>query len=207
MGLSTRKLNYQDANNKTVIKLYTSLNDIYTGKGMPITYKGETAYAPMVPVNDVYGTPIRVSDASGEYRIAYDTVGTVQQCDISESYYKYLSGSTQPTYTYGSTTFVVPYATTIHLLGKLDAMFGHYGVSGNKWQWDYIDTYVDDKRVARLDFRQSMGEYRQWFTIADLDIDVTAGTHILTLKLTHKCSSKDSHEAYVYQWKNTITLK
>lgn len=207
MGLSSIKLNYEDANNKTVIKLYTSLDDIYTGKGLPITYKGETVYAPIVPVNDFYGTPIRASDSSGEYRIAYDTVSATQQQDISTQYYKYLRGNTQQTYDYGSVTFVAPYATTIHLLGTVDAMFGHYGVSGDKWQHDWLDTYIDGKSVARFEFRQSKGEYRQWFTIINQDIQVGAGVHTITLKLTHKCSSKDSHEAYVYQWKNTITLK
>lgn len=207
MSLSSRVLNYEDANNKTVIKLYTSLNDIYTGKGFPIEYKGEILYAPLVPVNDIYGTSLRASDKNGEYRIAYDTVNKIQQSDITESYYKYLSGNTTQSYWYGRTTFAVPYATTIHLSGSIDAMFGHYGVSGDKWQYDYIDTYIDDNRVARYEFRQSHGEYRKWFNIADLDVEVGAGTHTLGLYLTHKCSSKDSHEAYVYQWKNTITLK
>ena len=54
MALSSRKLNYQDANNNITIKLYTSLSDIYTGKGLPITYKNETVYAPIVPTNDFY---------------------------------------------------------------------------------------------------------------------------------------------------------
>ena len=207
MALSSRKLNYQDANNNITIKLYTSLSDIYTGKGLPITYKNETVYAPIVPTNDFYGTPIRYSDKTGEYKIAYDTIGKVQQQDISESYYKYLSGNTTQSYWYGTTTFVVPYATTIHLYGRLDAMFGHYGVSGDKWQHDYLDTYIDGEMVARYEFRQSKGEYRQWFTIADLDVELGAGVHTLGLYLTHKCSSKDSHEAYVYQWQNTITFK
>ena len=207
MGLSSRKLNYEDANNKTVIKLYTSLGDIYTGKGLPITYKGETVYAPIVPVNDFYGTPLRVSDSSGEYRIAYDTVSKNQQQDISETFYKYLSGNTIQYAWYGRTTFVAPYATTMHLLSQVDAFIGHYGVTGDKWQYDYLDVYIDDNMVSRFEFRQSKGEYRQWFTLANKDIDVTAGLHTIGLYLTMKCSSKDSHEVNIYQWKNTITLK
>lgn len=207
MALSSRRLNYQDANNKTVIKLYTSLGDIYTGKGFPITYKGETVYAPIVPVNDFYGTPLRVSDSSGEYRIAYDTIGKTQQQDLSTAYYKYISGNTTHSEWYGYVTFVVPYATTVNIKSLLDAYIGHYDVKGDKWQVTYFDTYIDDNKVARYEFRQSQGEYRQWFTIMNQDLTLGAGVHTLGMYLIMDCSAKDSQELSIYQWKNTITLK
>lgn len=207
MALSTRKLNYEDANNKTVIKLYTSLSDIYTGKGFPIKYKGETLYAPIVPVNDVYGTPLRASDSSGEYRIAYDTVSNIQQEDLSDYYAMSIYGNTTHTAWYGSVSFVVPYPTIVNINSLLDSVIYHNGVKGDKWQWTYFDLYVDDEMVKRYEFRQSMGEYRKWHSIANIDLELGAGTHIISLHLTMDCSNKDSQHVYIYQWKNTITLK
>ena len=207
MGLSTRKLNYEDANNKTVIKLYTSLSDIYTGKGFPIEYKGETLYAPLVPVNDVYGTPLRASDSSGEYRIAYDTVANIQNEDIATYFYKGISGNTTYSTWYGQVPFVVPYPTNVNIKSLVESAIYHNDVKGDKWQVTYFDIYVDDNRVHRYEFRQSMGEYRKWHDLSNIDIELSAGTHILGLYLTMDCSSKDTQHVYIYQWKNTITLK
>lgn len=207
MSLSNRVLNYQDANNKTVIKLYTSLDDIYTGKGFPIEYKGEILYAPIVPVDDVYGTPLRVSDESGEYRIAYDTVAPVQDTDLSEYFYKKIKNNTTYKTWYGKVSFVVPYPTTINIKSLLDSAIYHNDVDGDKWQVTHFDIYVDSEQVHRYSFRQSMGESRRWRNIADIDLELNAGSHLLGLYLTMDCSSKDTQHLYIYQWKNTITLK
>ena len=207
MALSNRVLNYQDSVNKSVIKLYTSLNDIYTKRGFPIEYKGEMLYAPLVPLDDVYGTPLMASDSNGEYRIAYDTVSTVQQEDLSEYYYKKISGNTTYKTWYGKVSFVVPYPTTININSLLDSAIYHNGVDGDKWQVTYLDIYIDEVMVNRYEFRQSKGESRRVRNIANIDIDLDAGTHTLGLYLTMDCSSKDTQHVYIYQWKNTITLK
>lgn len=207
MALSNRTLNFQDANNKITIKLYTSLDDIYSGKGMPIEYRGEKVYAPLVPVDDIFGTPLKFSDSTGEYRIAYDTVSSVQQEDVSEYYYKKISGNTTYTTWYGKVSFVVPYATTININSLLDSAIYHNDVSGDKWQVTYLDLYIDEDMVNRYEFRQSKGESRRVRNIANIDLDLDAGTHILGLYLTMDCSSKDTQHVYIYQWKNTITLK
>lgn len=206
MSLSTRKLNYEDANNQIVIKLYTSLDDIYTGKGLPIEYKDETLYAPIVPVDDLYGSPLRVSDENGEHRIAYDTVTKVQQQDLSDYYYKGISGNTTYSEWYGKVPFRVPYTTTVNINSVIDSAIYHNDVKGDKWQWTYMDIYVDDEQVSRYEFRQSMGEYRKWHNLADIDIELNAGSHILGMYLTMDCSNKDTQHVYIYQWKNTITL-
>ena len=207
MSLSNRKLNYEDSINKTVIKLYTSLDDIYTSKGLPIEYKGEVVYAPLVPLDDVYGTPLRVSDDSGDYRIAYDTVSKLQEADLSDYFAQSISGNTTYSQWYGRVPFVVPYSTTVNIQSLVDSVIYHNGVKGDKWQWTYFDLYVDDEYVSRYEFRQSMGEYRKWHNIANIDLELSAGTHILGMYLTMDCSDKDSQHVYIYQWKNTITLK
>ena len=46
-----------------------------------------------------------------------------------------------------------------------------------------------------------------WVNIANIDLELSAGTHILGMYLTMDCSKKDTQHVYIYQWKNTITLK
>ena len=83
--LSNRRLYYKAGNSNIVIKTYTSLSDIYTGKGLPIQYKGETVYAPLVSLSDIYSSPIRVTKNGETLAVAYDTVGKVQRQDFNNT--------------------------------------------------------------------------------------------------------------------------
>lgn len=204
MSLSSRVLNYQDANNKTVIKLYTSLNDIYTGKGLPIEYKGEIVYAPLVPYNDVLGTPIKVSDETGDYKIAYDTVGDVQSYYSNKVTEISLSGDSTQEKTHDSYTVYAPYSGKYKLVSKFRGGQNGWGYSGDKWQWAYFYLDVDNTNIKRLELRRSQG--MGWKTLYDGEIELTGGTHIITMRIFGKCSSKDSHLTACYEWDNVLTI-
>ncbi len=204
MALSTRKLNYEDANNKTVIKLYTSLSDIYTGKGFPIKYKGETLYAPIVPVNDVYGTPLRVSDSSGEYKIAYDTVSKNQSYYSNKVTEISLSGNRTEEKTHDSFSIYAPYSGKYKLVSKFRGGQNGWGYSGNKWQYANFYLDVDTENIVTKEYRRSQG--MDWKTLFDGEIELTGGTHIITMRMFGKSSSKDSHLTACYEWDNTLTI-
>lgn len=204
MGLSSRKLNYEDANNKTVIKLYTSLSDIYTGKGFPIEYKGETLYAPIVPVNDVYGTPLRASDNSGEYKIAYDTVSKTQSYYSNKVTEISLSGNSTQSKTHDACSVYAPYTGKYRLVSKFRGGQNGWGYSGDKWQYANFYLDVDNENIVTKEYRRSQG--MGWKTLFDGEIELTGGTHIITMRMFGKCSSKDSHLTGCYEWDNTLTI-
>lgn len=204
MALSTRKLNYEDANNKTVIKLYTSLSDIYTGKGFPIEYKGETLYAPIVPVNDVYGTPLRASDNSGEYKIAYDTVSKTQNYYSNKVTEISLSGNSTQSKTHDACSIYAPYNGKYKLVSKFRGGQNGWGYSGDKWQYANFYLDVDNENIVTKELRRSQG--MGWKTLYDGEIELTGGTHIITMRMFGKCSSKDSHLTACYEWDNTLTI-
>ena len=204
MGLSSRKLNYEDANNKTVIKLYTSLSDIYTGKGFPIEYKGETLYAPIVPVNDVYGTPLRVSDNSEEYKIAYDTVSKTQSYYSNKVTEISLSGNSTQSKTHDACSVYAPYTGKYRLVSKFRGGQNGWGYSGDKWQYANFYLDVDNENIVTKEYRRSQG--MGWKTLYDGEIELTGGTHIITMRMFGKCSSKDSHLTACYEWDNTLTI-
>lgn len=204
MALSTRKLNYEDANNKTVIKLYTSLSDIYTGKGFPIEYKGETLYAPIVPVNDVYGTPLRASDNSGEYKIAYDTVSKTQNYYSNKVTEISLSGNSTQSKTHDACSVYAPYTGKYKLVSKFRGGQNGWGYSGDKWQYANFYLDVDNENIVTKELRRSQG--MGWKTLYDGEIELTGGTHIITMRMFGKSSSKDSHLTACYEWDNTLTI-
>lgn len=204
MSLSNRVLNYQDANNKTVIKLYTSLDDIYSGKGLPIDYKGELLYAPIVPVEDVYGTPLWASDETGEYKIAYDTVSKEQDYYSNKVTEISLSGNRTQEKTHDSFSIYAPYNGKYKLVSKFRGGQNGWGYSGNKWQYAYFYLDVDNTNIKRLELRRSQG--MGWKTLYDGEIELTGGTHIITMRMFGKCSSKDSHLTACYEWENAITM-
>ena len=204
MALSNRKLNYEDANNKTVIKLYTSLSDIYTGKGFPIEYKGETLYAPIVPVNDVYGTPLRASDNSGEYKIAYDTVSKTQNYYSNKVTEISLSGNSTQEKTHDACSIYAPYNGKYKLVSKFRGGQNGWGYSGDKWQYANFYLDVDNENIVTKEYRRSQG--MGWKTLYDGEIELTGGTHIITMRMFGKSSSKDSHLTACYEWDNTLTI-
>ena len=204
MALSTYKLNYQDANNKAIIKLYTKLGDIYTGKGFPIAYKGNTLYAPLVPHTDVYATPIKVSNSSGEYSIASDTVGKTQTYYSNKVTEISLSGNNTQEKVHGAITFVAPKSGKYHLKVRFRGGQNGWGYSGDKWQYANFYLDLDTENILTKEYRRSAG--MGWKTLFDKDIEVDGGTHILTMRMFGKSSSKDSHLTACYEWENTITI-
>lgn len=204
MSLSNRVLNYQDANNKTVIKLYTSLDDIYSGKGLPIEYKGELVYAPIVPTQDVYGTPLWVSDESGIYKIAYDTVGDIQNYYSNKVTEISLSGNSTQEKTHDSFSIYAPYSGKYKLVSKFRGGQNGWGYSGDKWQYANFYLDVDNENIVTKEYRRSQG--MGWKTLYDDEIELTGGTHIITMRMFGKSSSKDSHLTACYEWDNALTI-
>lgn len=205
MALSSRTLNYEDRSNKTTIKLYTSLDDIYTGKGLPIEYKGETVYAPLVENDDVFSTPLTVEDTDGEWKIAYETIGEEQNYYSNKVTNINLSGNTEKEVVHHTFAFVAPYTGKYRLKSEVRGGQTGSGYSGDKWQWSKWWIDIDTVNIVEKMYRRSQG--MGWKTLYDGEVELTGGLHILKLRIRGKCSSKDSHRTSCYKWKNVITIK
>lgn len=204
MTLASNVLNYQDSNNKTVIKLYTSLSDIYTGKGLPVEYRGNQLYAPLVPLSDVYATPIKFEDASGEYAVAFDTVKSNQEYYSNKVTEISLSGNSTKEKTHDTFAIVAPYSGKYHLNVTFRGGQNGWGYSGDKWQYAYFYLDIDTENIVRKELRRSQG--MGWKTLYDGDIELVGGTHILKIRMFGKSSSKDSHLTACYEWKSKLTI-
>lgn len=203
--LSSRRLYYKVGNSNVTIKTYTSLADIYTGKGLPIYYRGELVYAPLVSTSDVYSSPLRVRDSSGVWAVAYDTVGTTQQQDFNNTVEISLSGNSEREVTYGSFYVVAPKSGNYKLTSIIVGGQTGWGYSGDSWQWSYwyLDLDGNNFHTARYVRSQGMGQK----TLYNNTIYLEGGTHTITLRIRGKCSSKDSHLTKCTSWKNTITIQ
>ena len=203
--LSSRRLYYKVGNSNVTIKTYTSLADIYTGKGLPIYYRGELVYAPLVSTSDVYSSPLRVRDSSGVWAVAYDTVGTTQQQDFNNTVKIELSGNSEREITYGSFYVVAPKSGNYKLTSIIVGGQTGWGYSGDSWQWSYwyLDLDGNNFHTARYVRSQGMGQK----TLYNNTIYLEGGTHTITLRIRGKCSSKDSHLTQCDSWKNTITIQ
>ena len=204
MALSNRTLNFQDANNKITIKLYTSLDDIYSGKGMPIEYRGEKVYAPLVPLDDVFGTPLKFSDSSGEYTIPYDTTSKEQDFYSNKLTEISLSGNTTQEKTHDIFTFYAPRSGKYHLTSKFRGGQNGWGYSGDKWQYANFYLDLDTEELTKLEVRRSWG--MGWKTLYDDEIEVDGGLHTVKMRILGKSSSKDSHYTACYEWESKITM-
>ena len=204
MALSNRTLNFQDANNKITIKLYTRLGDIYSGKGIPINYRGERVYAPLVPLDDVFGTPLKFSDSSGEYTIPYDTTGKEQNFYFNNVVEISLSGNTTQEKTYGTFTFYAPRSGKYRLTSKFRGGQNGWGYSGDKWQYANFYLDLDTEELTKLEVRRSKG--MDWKTLYDDELELVGGLHTITMRMFGKSSSKDSHLTACYEWENKITI-
>ena len=204
MSLSNKVLNYEDANNKTAIKLYTSLDDIYTGKGFPIKYKDEILYAPLVPLTDVFITPLRASDGSGEYAISYGTVGVTQDYYSNKVTRIDLKGLVTQEKTHDAFTFVAPKSGKFYLKVRFRGGQGGWGYSGDSWQYANFYLDLDTDNIKTMEVRRSWG--MGWKTLFDDEIEVDGGTHILTMRMLGKSSAKDVHYTICYEWEAKITM-
>ena len=203
--LSSIRLYYKAGNSNIVIKTYTSLSDIYTGKGLPLNYKGETFYAPLVSLSDIYSSPIRVTKNGETLAVAYDTVGKVQRHDFNNTVKIELSGSREKEVTYGSFYIVAPKSGNYRLQSIIVGGQNGWGYSGDSWQWSYwyLDLDGNNFYTARYVRSQGMGQK----TLYNNVIYLQGGTHTITLRIRGKCSSKDSHLTQCDSWKNTITME
>ena len=203
--LSSRRLYYKVGNSNVTIKTYTSLADIYTGKGLPIYYRGELVYAPLVSTSDVYSSPLRVRDSSGVWAVAYDTVGVTQKQDFNNTVKIELSGNSEREITYGSFYIVAPKSGNYKLTSIIVGGQTGWGYSGDSWQWSYwyLDLDGNNFHTARYVRSQGMGQK----TLYNNTIYLEGGTHTITLRIRGKCSSKDSHLTQCDSWKNTITME
>ena len=203
--LSSKRLYYKVGNSNVTIKTYTSLDDIYTGKGLPINYKGEIVYAPLVSTADVYSSPLRVQDDSGVWAVAYDTVGVTQKQDFNNTVKIELSGNREREVTYGSFYVVAPKSGNYKLTSIIVGGQTGWGYSGDSWQWSYwyLDLDGNNFYTARYVRSQGMGQK----TLYDNVIYLQGGTHTITLRIRGKCSSKDSHLTQCDSWKNIITIQ
>ena len=203
--LSSRRLYYKVGNSNVTIKTYTSLADIYTGKGLPIYYRGELVYAPLVSTSDVYSSPLRVRDSSGVWAVAYDTVGVTQKQDFNNTVKIELSGNSEREITYGSFYIVAPKSGNYKLTSIIVGGQTGWGYSGDSWQWSYwyLDLDGNNFYTARYVRSQGMGQK----TLYNNTIYLEGGTHTITLRIRGKCSSKDSHLTQCDSWKNTITIQ
>lgn len=203
--LSSKRLYYKVGNSNVTIKTYTSLADIYTGKGLPIYYRGELVYAPLVSTADVYSSPLRVRDSSGVWAVAYDTVGVTQKQDFNNTVKIELSGSREREVTYGSFYVVAPKSGNYKLTSIIVGGQTGWGYSGDSWQWSYwyLDLDGNNFYTARYVRSQGMGQK----TLYNNTIYLEGGTHTITLRIRGKCSSKDSHLTQCDSWKNTITIQ
>ena len=203
--LSSKRLYYKVGNSNITIKTYTSLADIYTGKGLPIYYRGELVYAPLVSTSDVYSSPLRVRDSSGVWAVAYDTVGVTQKQDFNNTVKIELSGNSEREVTYGSFYVVAPKSGNYKLTSIIVGGQTGWGYSRDKWQrsyW-YLDLDGNNFYTARYVRSQGMGQK----TLYNNTIYLEGGTHTITLRIRGKCSSKDSHLTQCDSWKNTITIQ
>lgn len=203
--LSSKRLYYKVGNSNVTIKTYTSLADIYTGKGLPIYYRGELVYAPLVSTADVYSSPLRVRDSSGVWAVAYDTVGVTQKQDFNNTVKIELSGNSEREVTYGSFYVVAPKSGNYKLTSIIVGGQTGWGYSGDSWQWSYwyLDLDGNNFHTARYVRSQGMGQK----TLYNNTIYLEGGTHTITLRIRGKCSSKDSHLTQCDSWKNTITIQ
>ena len=203
--LSSKRLYYKVGNSNVTIKTYTSLTDIYTGKGLPINYKGELVYAPLVSTADVYSSPLRVRDSSGVWAVAYDTVGTTQQHDFNDTVEISLSGNREQEVTYGSFYVVAPKSGNYKLTSIIVGGQTGWGYSRDKWQWSkwYLD--LDGNNFETKEYRRSQGMGEK--TLYEDVLYLEGGTHVITLRIRGKCSSKDDHLTKCTSWKNTITIQ
>ena len=203
--LSSKRLYYKVGNSNVTIKTYTSLTDIYTGKGLPINYKGELVYAPLVSTADVYSSPLRVQDSSGVWAVAYDTVGTTQQQDFNDTVEISLSGNREQEVTYGSFYVVAPKSGNYKLTSIIVGGQTGWGYSRDKWQWSkwYLD--LDGNNFETKEYRRSQGMGEK--TLYNNTIYLEGGTHVITLRIRGKCSSKDDHLTKCTSWKNIITIQ
>lgn len=203
--LSSKRLYYKVGNSNVTIKTYTSLADIYTGKGLPIYYRGELVYAPLVSTADVYSSPLRVRDSSGVWAVAYDTVGVTQKQDFNNTVEISLSGNSEREVTYGSFYVVAPKSGNYKLTSIIVGGQTGWGYSGDSWQWSYwyLDLDGNNFHTARYVRSQGMGQK----TLYNNTIYLEGGTHTITLRIRGKCSSKDSHLTKCTSWKNTITIQ
>lgn len=203
--LSSKRLYYKVGNSNVTIKTYTSLADIYTGKGLPIYYRGELVYAPLVSTSDVYSSPLRVRDSSGVWAVAYDTVGTTQQHDFNDTIKIELSGNREQEVTYGSFYVVAPKSGNYKLTSIIVGGQTGSGYSRDKWQWSkwYLD--LDGNNFETKEYRRSQGMGEK--TLYNNTIYLEGGTHVITLRIRGKCSSKDDHLTKCTSWKNTITIQ
>lgn len=203
--LSSRRLYYKVGNSNVTIKTYTSLADIYTGKGLPIYYRGELVYAPLVSTADVYSSPLRVRDNSGVWAVAYDTVGTIQKQDFNNTVEISLSGNSEREVTYGSFYVVAPKSGNYKLTSIIVGGQTGWGYSRDKWQWSkwYLD--LDGNNFETKEYRRSQGMGEK--TLYNNTIYLEGGTHVITLRIRGKCSSKDDHLTKCTSWKNTITIQ
>lgn len=203
--LSSKRLYYKVGNSNVTIKTYTSLADIYTGKGLPIYYRGELVYAPLVSTADVYSSPLRVRDSSGVWAVAYDTVGVTQKQDFNNTVKIELSGNSEREITYGSFYVVAPKSGNYKLTSIIVGGQTGWGYSGDSWQWSYwyLDLDGNNFHTARYVRSQGMGQK----TLYNNTIYLEGGTHTITLRIRGKCSSKDSHLTQCDSWKNTITIQ
>lgn len=203
--LSSKRLYYKVGNSNVTIKTYTSLADIYTGKGLPIYYRGELVYAPLVSTADVYSSPLRVRDSSGVWAVAYDTVGVTQKQDFNNTVEISLSGNSEREVTYGSFYVGAPKSGNYKLTSIIVGGQTGWGYSGDSWQWSYwyLDLDGNNFHTARYVRSQGMGQK----TLYNNTIYLEGGTHTITLRIRGKCSSKDSHLTKCTSWKNTITIQ
>ena len=203
--LSSKRLYYKVGNSNVTIKTYTSLADIYTGKGLPIYYRGELVYAPLVSTSDVYSSPLRVRDSSGVWAVTYDTVGVTQKQDFNNTVKIELSGNSEREITYGSFYVVAPKSGNYKLTSIIVGGQTGWGYSGDSWQWSYwyLDLDGNNFHTARYVRSQGMGQK----TLYNNTIYLEGGTHTITLRIRGKCSSKDSHLTQCDSWKNTITIQ
>ena len=183
--LSSRRLYYKVGNSNVTIKTYTSLADIYTGKGLPIYYRGELVYAPLVSTADVYSSPLRVRDSSGVWAVAYDTVGVTQKQDFNNTVKIELSGSREREVTYGSFYVVAPKSGNYKLTSIIVGGQTGWGYSGDSWQWSYwyLDLDGNNFHTARYVRSQGMGQK----TLYNNTIYLEGGTHTITLRIRGKC--------------------
>lgn len=205
MALSNKVLNYQDSIYKLVIKLYTSLDDIYSGRGIPFEFKDEIVYLPIVPLNDYFATPLKFSDNRGEYAIPSQTTSKAQTFYSNKVTEISLSGLVTQEETHDIFTFYAPYAGKYYFTSDFRGGQNGWGYSGDKWQYADFFLDLDGENFAEVRYRRSQG--MGWKTLYDGYLEVpNGGLHTITLRILGSSSKKDSHLTACYEWDNTITM-
>lgn len=204
--LSNRKLYYKDSKNSLTIKTYTSLDDIYSGKGLPMTYKGETFYAPLVDPSDVYSSPIKVLKDGETLAVAYDTVSKTQSYYSNNVLRIELSGNKTSTRVYGSFAVIAPISGYYKVVSSVRGGQTGWGYSSDSWQYSQWMLYLDGKLFANRVYRRSQGT-ESWKTLYNGNLYLSSGSHIIQLNILGKCSSKDDHLTVCYEWDNNITIQ